>query len=1018
MRGGARDAMFSGTVYFAQVTFNTTGGALVVPTADMATIIAYAQHGIVPISEYVNAQYGPSTVSIASNPLTFSVNTPSGSFTKSDLVGWVNTMQTNNGLPNNSAIYVVCPTGVSSNEVGGDAGYHDIANIPYIVAGVYATGLTLQDEPDVYAMVISHEMAEMIVDPRVDGNNPEVCDPCDINCNNLTRVYFDALDNYLGVNQNSPPSGFAYDYYICAIVKSEGASSCPASAADCQYVPIARSIDFMMGQSTFSKDEVDLTPGFAPAFWIEVSGFTNEALNLTTTADLSNTPNPLVTFQVTVDPGLNAPNNLTAAQLATISANLPTVSFGPAPIVPGDPTFQQDPQVFLYPYTLQFASDQALGALNPDQAAFVTITATLVVGQATVTATAVITLTSGQDPRFEDLSPAAPTSYPSWLSFDLRFFKISVPSSGATTTASRFGATMTRNAADAPGFITQVIGNFTTGKGIAGSESYDVALSQDEDASALEFLQQDSSGNFVFNFAVARVRLTGKTPGAVAKKVRVFFRLFQAQSTVSNFDTATTYRFSSDGQLNGVTVPLMGVQNNSNGQPEYVTVPCFATPRVNIDPATNAYVPVSMTTQPEDTPNAQQIDVNPGTEVDTFFGCWLDLNQPQQSFLPATPPAGNPDGPFSGGLQSLNAVITHAAHQCLIAEIRYDDTPIPPGATTGDSDKLAQRNIAWIDGPNPGAAESRAMPHPFEIRATPPIAPQPDELIVFWGNTPAGSTASFFLPSLNASDILATADSLYPFHQLASSGPNTLQCPAGGVTFIPIPSGAARAAGLLMVDLPAGVTKGDRYDIVLRQVTGASMTAPPPPPPIQRGAATAALAGAGVTYTWRKILGAFQVSIVISAKEQILLPEERLLAWLRWKLQVVPSNVRWRPVLKRYEEVVAGRVRGFGGNPDPILPSPTGNVPGLWPPPKPKPSHEAEIRYTGKVVGIIHDRFGDFTGFLLLTEDGHEHFFEGHEPAVKELIKRAWEDRALITVCVKEHASEWPASIILRRLPP
>lgn len=130
MRGGARDAMFSGTVYFAQVTFN--------------------------------------------------------------------------GLSNNSAIYVVCPTGVSSNEVGGNAGYHDIANIPYIVAGVYATGLTLQDGPDVYAMVISHEMAEMIVDPRVDGNNPEVGDPCDINCNNLTRVYFDALDNYLGVNQNSP----------------------------------------------------------------------------------------------------------------------------------------------------------------------------------------------------------------------------------------------------------------------------------------------------------------------------------------------------------------------------------------------------------------------------------------------------------------------------------------------------------------------------------------------------------------------------------------------------------------------------------------------------------------------------------------------------------------------------------------------------------------------------------------------------------------------------------------------
>ena len=47
-------------------------------------------------------------------------------------------------------------------------------------------------------MVVSHEMAEMIVDPKVDGQNPEVCDPCDINCNNLTRVYFNAADNFLG----------------------------------------------------------------------------------------------------------------------------------------------------------------------------------------------------------------------------------------------------------------------------------------------------------------------------------------------------------------------------------------------------------------------------------------------------------------------------------------------------------------------------------------------------------------------------------------------------------------------------------------------------------------------------------------------------------------------------------------------------------------------------------------------------------------------------------------------------
>lgn len=225
---------------------------------------------------------------------------------------------------------------------------------------------------------------------------------------------------------------------------------------------------------------------------------------------------------------------------------------------------------------------------------------------------------------------------------------MTVPTSGGVQTASRFGATMTTNWADAPGFIAQVIANLTAGRGSVGGDSFDPGLSQDEDAFAVEFLPSDSNGNLVFNFAIARVRLRGNTPGAKAKKVRVFFRLFQAQSTISDFNTATTYRFFSDGQLNGVTVPLLGVQNDSNGNPDYVTVPCFATPRVCIDPSADAYKPISMTAQPEDTPNAQEIDVVPGVEVDTFFGCWLDTNQPDQKFLPATLSVGQSGRPVFG----------------------------------------------------------------------------------------------------------------------------------------------------------------------------------------------------------------------------------------------------------------------------------------------------------------------------------------------------------------------------------
>jgi hypothetical protein len=43
--------------------------------------------------------------------------------------------------------------------------------------------------------------------------------------------------------------------------------------------------------------------------------------------------------------------------------------------------------------------------------------------------------------------------------------------------------------------------------------------------------------------------------------------------------------------------------------------------------------------------------------------------------------------------------ILHAPHQCVIAEIRYDDVPTVRNATSATSDKLAQRNIAWLDGP-------------------------------------------------------------------------------------------------------------------------------------------------------------------------------------------------------------------------------------------------------------------------------------------------------------------------------
>jgi len=232
-------ALFSGTVHFAQVTFQTANGNVVIPTADMNLIVQYARHAIVPISRYA-AQYGPNTVQVSPTLLAYTASRKN-MYTDQDVQGWVNQMATVNGLPNDSCIFVVSPQGVVIANVGGNVGYHGYhptANVPYAAAGVFATGLNLADNPDVYAMAVSHEIAEMIVDPNADYSNPEVCDGCDINCSNhLTRCYFDVGDRYLGSNQASPPNGFPFSYFICAVEKPAAAGSCPASSANCAYAP-------------------------------------------------------------------------------------------------------------------------------------------------------------------------------------------------------------------------------------------------------------------------------------------------------------------------------------------------------------------------------------------------------------------------------------------------------------------------------------------------------------------------------------------------------------------------------------------------------------------------------------------------------------------------------------------------------------------------------------------------------------------------------------------------------------
>jgi sucrose-6-phosphate hydrolase SacC (GH32 family) len=662
------------------------------------------------------------------------------------------------------------------------------------------------------------------------------------------------------------------------------------------------SCSLIIDKSTFGQDEVEVglpgTSSFTPAYWVAVDGFTKSQLGLNNPGDL-NAPPVLPTLTATVDSALNPALN--GGQVAAIN-NMLSVDVLAPPVVPIDPTLTQDPQRFLYPFTISFNGDGGFTALPPEKFAYVTLSASITAGGATRTASAVIELTTGEDPYFQNVDLTDPNQ-PFWLSFDLRFFKV-------TTGNSRFGANPL-NAADAPGFIANVITNLNTPGTDLQGDTFE-GLFQDEETSALEFLQD----GLTFNFALARVRMIAN--GAVMiPNVRVFFRLFQAQSTVSDFNENTTYRFGANNVPAGHKIPRMGVQNDQSGNPEYVTIPCFASPRINLT------APANMDGQ-QDPPNVQNISITtPGVELDSYFGCWIDINQSDQ-FLPLTPPAGNFDGAWTAEfnnhqLKTLNEVITRAPHQCMIAEIRFDDTPIPPGATSATSDKLAQRNIAWLHGPNPGVDASRRVPHTFEVRPTGPLTEMPDELMIMWGSTPLGSTASVYMPAVSATEIVTLANLAYGNHQLSVLDPHTIECPVGGVTFIPIPRGTSRNAGLMTIDLHPSIRREQVFNIAVRQITeGATLTAQQKKLAMTPGAAQVPW------FTWRRLLGAFQFTISVSTKEHLLAYEERLLSWLRWIAQSIPIESRWYPIFQRYLDQVGGRVKGFGGDPNDISPSPDG----------------------------------------------------------------------------------------------
>ena len=238
------EPLFSGTLHFVQIRFTVNAPPAppaTIPsasTADLLVAISYAEMAASRISHYAE-QYGNNAIAISPEILQFDVDVTDEFFCNADLRGWVNEITAVNGLPGSDAVAVLNTSALINGNaypsITGVPSYHAAGDIAYLYVDVSGTELTIDDSADLYALLLSHEIAEMTVDPASDLQNPEVCDPC-AQGGTQYRAFFDAEGNYISTESSFPP-GVAYEFFISAIVRPDSATGVVPTTADCAYPP-------------------------------------------------------------------------------------------------------------------------------------------------------------------------------------------------------------------------------------------------------------------------------------------------------------------------------------------------------------------------------------------------------------------------------------------------------------------------------------------------------------------------------------------------------------------------------------------------------------------------------------------------------------------------------------------------------------------------------------------------------------------------------------------------------------
>lgn len=856
---------------------------------------------------------------------------PANGYTDTNVVDMLTNRLDNTSMPpptsgHNRFYAVIVPPGINNSQTQ-FAGQHQSFKYKG-VTGYYAwvdnTGSLTGH--NCVTKVFSHELVEACTNPDVDTLNNSIL--VDGKKSDGTAVSNDEI----GDTCNNEFATIDVNGVQCSVQSYW-------SKADNVCILPNGTLSFWVDKNTFGKDEVQdviNTSGgkFVQAFWLVVEGFSKDTFS---------------SLDVTVPTPTGSFANLNGV---TITEN-PNTDFENG----ADPSAIQRIRI---PFNITFSS-ASLADFPSTGTQLFSLSAFLQTNGNTVSGTTTSTLfelVAGADPYFTNVDPTQNNVF--YLSQDVRVFTatpgqnaIPVPGGPAFPGDSVSGAY-----SYVQQLLTYLNTNFSNPSGadpfksiLPGQGSAFTA-----DSSVTPFTINFNPFNFQihnnYNFAIARVRLRGSSGAAgEATAVRVFFRMWTTQSPDTDYQTGSTYPFNADAS---------GLPGSPQVGAGHITLPFFATGNlpVNTDYSTGG-------------PNLQNVEIPSGRDTTwAYFGCFLNLYD-----------SGNViDG------RQIQGWLT-GTHHCIVAQIAFDGTPIPSGSTPEASDKLAQRNLQVTLSDNPGPASTHRIPQTFDIRPS-DIAGQTnqvDELMIDWGSVPRGSIASIYWPQVQAADVLALANSLYPSHTLTAADANTIQCKVtGGVTYVPVPMLAGdNLASLLTIDLPQTITTGQEFNVVVRRVGRRQIPS--------REFGTVGNIASTRLGTWRYVIGTFQVKIPVSTSAVMLGPEENTLAILKWRLQQTPPSSRWFPVLVRYVGYIADRVTGLGGNPDNIPPSPTGA------PVKQGNICDDVVEYPGKVTEVIFDCQGNLEGFVI---EGccDIRTFRTRNREIGEIVLRACKDNLAVVV--------------------